>query len=278
MSPVSIHAAPLGAAKYTRYNVMSAGGKKALASYAKGVEAMLKLPPDHPAELVPQCLRPFDGLSARELVVLTFGIAGIWVISSKTIRKLKRRSGFAMPYWDWTTLPRFPMAVRRCPDSADHAFDPYTANLAVFTSFIQPGVDVRMDKLSPHNMPSCEPRLQGVLNMWVRRHRRHALGSRVLPATFALLPRLAGPANLTRENPKLDKNTPSTYRRSSLYPACCRPIILQHRATLTLQQFEKLPRQHAARRDHGIFHAGRFSATASTSACGPLAIPVPTAT
>ena len=30
-------------AKYTRYNVMSEGGKKALRSYAKGIEAMLNL-------------------------------------------------------------------------------------------------------------------------------------------------------------------------------------------------------------------------------------------
>src|SRR4051812_8698738 len=36
------------AAKYTRYNVMSSNGQKALASYAKGVAAMLKLPADHP--------------------------------------------------------------------------------------------------------------------------------------------------------------------------------------------------------------------------------------
>ena len=36
------------AAKYTRYNVMSPNGQKMLASYAKGVEAMLKLPADDP--------------------------------------------------------------------------------------------------------------------------------------------------------------------------------------------------------------------------------------
>src|SRR6266852_4848888 len=45
--PLESFAAP-GTAKYTRYNVMSEGGKRALKSYAKGVEAMLKLPPDHP--------------------------------------------------------------------------------------------------------------------------------------------------------------------------------------------------------------------------------------
>src|ERR1044071_40065 len=36
------------AAKYTRYNLTSPNGQKALASYAKGVEAMLKLPADDP--------------------------------------------------------------------------------------------------------------------------------------------------------------------------------------------------------------------------------------
>ena len=34
------------AAKYRRYNVTSPDGQKMLASYAKGKEAMLKLPPD----------------------------------------------------------------------------------------------------------------------------------------------------------------------------------------------------------------------------------------
>src|SRR5271167_942382 len=38
----------LSAAKYRRCNVTSAEGQKALGSYAKGVEAMLKLPADHP--------------------------------------------------------------------------------------------------------------------------------------------------------------------------------------------------------------------------------------
>src|SRR3954468_6847540 len=37
-----------GAAKYTRYDVTSKGGQKALASYAKGIQAMLQLPASHP--------------------------------------------------------------------------------------------------------------------------------------------------------------------------------------------------------------------------------------
>ena len=36
------------AARYTRYNASSSNGQKMLASYAKGVEAMLKLPADDP--------------------------------------------------------------------------------------------------------------------------------------------------------------------------------------------------------------------------------------
>lgn len=34
-------------ARYRRYNVTSPNGQKALASYAKGVQAMLNLPADH---------------------------------------------------------------------------------------------------------------------------------------------------------------------------------------------------------------------------------------
>src|ERR1700709_1266364 len=36
------------ATKYRRHNVTSPEGRKMLASYAKGIEAMLKLSPDHP--------------------------------------------------------------------------------------------------------------------------------------------------------------------------------------------------------------------------------------
>ena len=35
-------------AKYIRYNVMSEGGKKALKSYAIGIQAMLNMRPDNP--------------------------------------------------------------------------------------------------------------------------------------------------------------------------------------------------------------------------------------
>jgi tyrosinase len=44
----ALGAAPARAAKYTRYNVTGTEGRQMLASYAKGVAAMLQLPPDHP--------------------------------------------------------------------------------------------------------------------------------------------------------------------------------------------------------------------------------------
>ncbi|MFP5247084.1 MAG: twin-arginine translocation signal domain-containing protein [Thermoanaerobaculia bacterium] len=44
----SMAAQTAGTAKYTRYDVTSPNGQKALASYAKGVQAMLNLPADHP--------------------------------------------------------------------------------------------------------------------------------------------------------------------------------------------------------------------------------------
>ena len=48
VNAAAIGAAPKPAAKYRRYKVASPQGQKALESYAKGVEAMLKLPPSDP--------------------------------------------------------------------------------------------------------------------------------------------------------------------------------------------------------------------------------------
>ena len=80
--PFSNMTAQNNKAKYTRYNVMSPGGRKALASYANGVRAMLKLPADHPQNWFRNA---FIHLMDCPTVTGGFmsGIAGTWVISSK---------------------------------------------------------------------------------------------------------------------------------------------------------------------------------------------------
>src|SRR5580704_11642598 len=112
VAAVGVAALPVGAigqgsAKYTRYNVMSGGGKKALASYAKGVEAMLKLPADHPQNWFRNAFIHIMDCPHGNwwFYVWHRGYLGYF---EQTIRNLSGDDGFAMPYWDWTALPQIP--------------------------------------------------------------------------------------------------------------------------------------------------------------------------
>jgi tyrosinase len=121
--PLATLAAP-GSAKYTRYNIMSGGGKKALVSYAKGVEAMLKLPANHPQNWFRNA---FIHLMDRPhgnwwFYVWHRGYLGYF---EQTIRNLSGDDTFAMPYWDWTALPQIPDPMfDGVLNARDKAFDP----------------------------------------------------------------------------------------------------------------------------------------------------------
>src|SRR2546421_6689544 len=96
-----------GSAKYTRYNVTSANGQKALASYAKGVTAMLKLPADHPQNWFRNTFIHLMDCPHGNwwFYVWHRGFLGYF---EETIRNLSGDQSFAIPYWDWTTLPQIP--------------------------------------------------------------------------------------------------------------------------------------------------------------------------
>ncbi len=118
--------AAAGSAKYTRYNVMSAGGKKALASYAKGVEAMLRLPADHPQNWFRNTFIHLMDCPHGNwwFYVWHRGFLGFF---EETIRNLSGDKEFAIPYWDWTTLPQIPESMfDGVLTPQDHSFEPYT--------------------------------------------------------------------------------------------------------------------------------------------------------
>lgn len=127
-------------AKYTRYNVMSDGGRRALASYAKGIEAMLKLPATNPQNWFRNSFIHLMDCPHGNwwFYVWHRGYIGFF---EETIRNLSGDSSFALPYWDWTTLPEIPQSMfDGVLTPTDKAFEPSTKNLAVFTAFIQPAL------------------------------------------------------------------------------------------------------------------------------------------
>ena len=125
------------AAKYTRHNVTSPEGQKALASYAKGIEAMLKLPADNPQNWFRNAFIHLMDCPHGNwwFYVWHRGYLGFF---ERTIRALSGDDTFALPYWDWTQTPRIPEQMFDGVLTPTHkAYEAYAGNLAKFTSFIK---------------------------------------------------------------------------------------------------------------------------------------------
>ena len=146
------------AAKYKRCIVTSPEGQKALASYAKGVEAMLKLPADHPQNWFRNAFIHLMDCPHGNwwFYVWHRGYLGYF---EQTIRALSGDADFAIPYWDWTALPQIPdgMFDGALSPTSD-AFMRYTENFAVFTSFIQPTLQQYWNGLSSGQMSQLNAR------------------------------------------------------------------------------------------------------------------------
>lgn len=197
-------------AKYTRYNVTSEGGKRALASYAKGVQAMLKLPADHPQNWFRNAFIHLMDCPHGNwwFYVWHRGYLGYF---EQTIRALSGDDKFAMPYWDWTTLPQIPDSMFDgvlTPQSQD--FEPHTRNLAVFTSFIQQAMSDYLNTLTPAQVTQLNKRGYNTFDkLW---NDVTGFSPNVVKGGAGITGNVAyattcGSRYLTRDNPKLDKRT-----------------------------------------------------------------------
>jgi tyrosinase len=153
------------ATKFKRSLVTSPDGQKALASYAKGVEVMLNLPADDPRNWFRNAFIHLMDCPHGNwwFFVWHRGYLGYF---EQTIRSLSGDPNFALPYWDWTQLlspqPHPAPAFRKTPSwgipdalfngvltPTDPAFQPYTANLEVFTDFIKQELEKYWNGLKP---------------------------------------------------------------------------------------------------------------------------------
>lgn len=135
--------------KYTRYNVTSPEGQKMLVSYAKGIEAMLKLPPTDPRNWFRNAFIHFMDCPHGNwwFYVWHRGFIGFF---EQNIRELSGDPTFALPYWDWTELPQIPDAMFDGPlDPTSRYFEPYTKNLQVFTELMKPPLTQYWSTLNP---------------------------------------------------------------------------------------------------------------------------------
>jgi len=124
-------------ARYTRYSVTSPEGQKMLASYAKGVQAMLDLPADHPLNWFRYAfIHMMDCPHGNWwFYVWHRGYIGYF---EQIIRRLSGDPEFALPFWDWTETPEIPAGMFRdvlTPSAS--AYLPYTQNLQQFSDLIK---------------------------------------------------------------------------------------------------------------------------------------------
>lgn len=197
------------AAKYRRYNVTSPQGRKMLASYAKGVEAMMKLPADHPQNWFRNAFIHLMDCPHGNWWFYPWhrGYLGYF---ERTIRALSGDDTFAIPYWDWTQTPQIPDSMfDGVLTPTNHAFEPYTGNLALFTSFIKPALTSYWNTLSPAQHTQLDARGYKALDdLW-----NDVNGFNPSPSvqagisgneSFAVT---CGARYLSRNNPKLDPKT-----------------------------------------------------------------------
>src|SRR6516165_5731716 len=191
----------LGAAKYKRCNVTSAEGRKALASYAKGVEAMLKLPVDHPHNWFRNAFIHLMDCPHGNwwFYVWHRGYLGYF---EQTIRSLSGDVDFALPYWDWTELPQVPDGMFNGVLSPTHdAYEAYTENLAVFTAIIKPTLTQYWENLSSALTGQLNARgYKQFKDVWNDVTGNGVSGNECFAPT-------CGARYLSRSNPRLDADT-----------------------------------------------------------------------
>jgi tyrosinase len=188
-------------AKYIRYNVMSEGGKRALESYAKGIQAMLNLPASHPQNWFRNAFTHLMDCPHGNwwFFVWHRGYTGFF---EETIRNLSGDNTFAIPYWDWTVQPEIPdVMFDTVLTPIAKAFEPYTKTLDVFTAFIKAPMETYWNSLN--STQRAQLKIRGYENfpdMW-----NDVTGNGV-PANmcFATTPTAR---YLSRTNPHLDDDT-----------------------------------------------------------------------
>ena len=194
-------------ARYHRYNVASPQGQRMLASYARGVQAMLALPPDHPHNWFRNAFVHMMDCPHGNwwFYVWHRGYVGYF---ERTIRKLSGDAEFAMPYWDWTELPRIPAGMfDGVLTPTDSAYAPYTGNLNVFTSFIKPALSQFWDSLSAGQRGQLSLRGYNAFDdLWNDVTGYNAAQQTGISgnAAYAIT---CGARYLSRSNPKLDAKT-----------------------------------------------------------------------
>ncbi len=193
--------------KYIRYNVTSAKGKAMLKSYAKGVQAMLKLPPTDPRNWFRNAFTHLLDCPHGNwwFYVWHRGYVGYF---EQTVRTLSGDPTFALPYWDWTELPEIPAEMfDGVLTPTDAAYAPYAKDIDTFTAFIKAPLEAYWNGLNP--IQRKQMALRGYTSfelLWDSVTGKDPSSGTIDPGNAAFAA-TAKARYLTRSNPKLDAKT-----------------------------------------------------------------------
>lgn len=194
-------------AKYRRHNVASPEGQRMLASYARGIKAMLALPADDPLNWFRNAFTHFLDCPHGNwwFFVWHRGFVGHF---EATIRRLSGDADLAMPYWDWTTQPEIPASMfDGVLTPTDHAYEPYTGNLAQFTAFAKPAMTAYWATLSTAQRGQLDARGYKAFDDVWNDVTGYSVAQDAGISGNAAFVNTCGARYLSRSNPKLDAKT-----------------------------------------------------------------------
>lgn len=223
-------------AKYRRVNLMDPTAP--LASYAKAITAMLKLPPSDPRNWYRNALIHTLDCPHGNWWFFTWhrGYLG-WF--EQTCRELSGDPNFAFPYWDWTTLPHIPAQFFEGVLTPEN--DAYIASLAEFEKQFRNPMSDLWKSFSPAQLQQLQDRgFNSIDAVW-----------KEIEQSPMFFPR--GQArNLTQADPGFDKKTRMAVSINTLLAALSAtdflgfssPVAQQHSQSVGAQILEGQPHNH----------------------------------
>lgn len=197
-------------ARWRRHDAASPEGQRMLASYARGVQAMLALPASDPRNWFRNAFTHFLDCPHGNWWFYAWhrGYVGYF---EQTIRTLSEDPEFALPYWDWTQQPEIPATMFDGPlTPTDAAYAPYTRNLKVFTDFIQPAMRDYWNGLSSQQRGQLDTRGYTSFDLFWNDVTGYSPKQDAGVSGNMAFAITCGARYLSRDNPKLDARTKET--------------------------------------------------------------------
>ncbi|KRB07158.1 tyrosinase family protein [Lysobacter sp. Root690] len=194
-------------ARYRRHDVATPEGQRMLISYARGVEAMLKLPAEHPHNWFRNAFTHFLDCPHGNwwFYVWHRGYVGYF---ERSIRKLSGDASFAMPFWDWTRHPEIPAGMfNGVLTPTDSAYSPFTGNLLKFTEFVKPSLLKYWNSLSSDQRAQLNSRGYPTFDDAWNDVTGYSLAQKAGLSGNQSYAITCGARYLSRSNPKLDAKT-----------------------------------------------------------------------